>query len=273
MNEKRIVIVTRDDLEHYFVANVLCAAFPIDAIVVAEPSRTLSPTRRRYSPRLVTRSIVRRSYWRLVRDAEQRRSSFVRILGEHMTAGFQRADLVRRVAGVNSEESSRLVTELRPDLLLVYGTDIVADSILALASDLALNMHTGISPYYRGADTWFWPLVNRELELVGATVHECTSTVDGGPIFKTARATLEPSQNIYDLFAWSVVAGAEIYVEVVRECLAGSLQGQPQELSIGREYRSAERTPARDRAARRLIRSGLVDEHVRAGGTRARPGG
>ena len=269
MNEKRLVIVTRDDLEHYFVANVLCAAFPIDAIVVAEPSWTLRPRHRRYSPRLVARRIRRESYWRLVRDAERRRSSFVRILGEDLTAGFRRPDLVRSVAGVNSEESSRLVTELRPDLLLVYGTDIIADSILAIATDLALNMHTGISPYYRGADTWFWPLVNRELELVGATVHECTSTVDGGPIFKTAQATLEPSRNIYDLFAWSVVAGAGIYVEAVRECLAGNLRGEPQELSIGREYRSAERTPARDRTARRLIRSGLVDEYVRAGGTSA----
>jgi hypothetical protein len=264
MRAQRLVIVTRDDLEHRYVANVLCAALPIDGIVVTEPTSTLSHRAWRVASRATLASVPRRAYRRLVYDVRLRRSSFARILGGAMTAGFHRGDLVRRVRGVNSDETRRLLGELRPDFMLVYGTDIVADRILELAGKLALNMHTGISPYYRGADTWFWPLVNRELHMVGATVHECTRKVDGGPIFMTARARLEPTRNAYDLFAWSIVAGAEIYVEVVGECLGGRLRGRPQDLSLGREYRSAERTPAQDRLARRLIRAGFVDEYVRS---------
>ena len=34
-----------------------------------------------------------------------------------------------------------------------------------------LNIHLGLSPYYRGAGTNFWPLVNGEPEYCGATIH------------------------------------------------------------------------------------------------------
>jgi hypothetical protein len=262
---ERVVILTSRGLEHHYVANVLCAAFPIDAIVVSEPPRPPLHRLRGYGPRTLVRKTVRGIRQGSVRDAKERRLALVRVLGEELTAGFHAADLVRPVPGVNSEACSRLVAELRPDLLLVYGTAIVDGRILELARDRALNMHTGISPYYRGADTWFWPLVNRELHMVGATVHECTGVVDGGPIFKTARAPLAPTRNMYDLFAWSVAAGAEIYVDVVRDHLADRARAKPQDLSLGREYRSAERTPVWNRAARRLIRAGSVDRYVASG--------
>jgi hypothetical protein len=259
------VILTSRGLEHHYVANVLRSTFPLEAIVASEPPRPPSAGRlQQYGPRILARKTVRGIRQEFGREAKERRSAFVHVLGEELTAGFHAPDLVCPVPSVNSEACGRLLAELRPDLLLVYGTAIVQGRILELARHRALNMHTGISPYYRGADTWFWPLVNRELHMVGATVHECTSIVDGGPIFQTARAALGPTRNMYDLFAWSVAAGARIYVDVVREHLAGRARGEPQDLSLGREYRSAERTPAWNRAARRLIRAGVVDEYAAA---------
>jgi methionyl-tRNA formyltransferase len=258
---KRLVILTRAALEHYYVANALCKAFSIDAILVAQAHR--APRRpSRYEPSRIFWALAHRMYWQLVRDARRRRGAFVRILGAEETSGFHRADLVRPVEEVNSTDCARLLAGLQPDIVLVYGTAIVADPILRLADDLTLNMHTGLSPYYRGADTWLWPLVNGELGRVGATVHECTSTVDGGPIFATRQARLGPTRELYDLFAWSVAAGAEIYVEVVRRYLEGDARGVPQDLSLGREYRSAERTLTVDRLARRMIRAGAVDDFV-----------
>ena len=85
--------------------------------------------------------------------------------------------------GINTPDSVRLVEQLDPDILLVFGTGIVGKAVLSKAKRIALNMHTGISPYYRGCDCAFWPLYNREWDMVGATVHECTQDVDGGRIF------------------------------------------------------------------------------------------
>src|SRR5215218_5107704 len=110
---KRLLILTGDGLEHHYVANVLSAALPITAIVVAqEPQRRNLPAGLRSRFFFVIPRIIRMFYWQAVRDAQQRRSSFVRILGEGLTADFQRGDLVRRVQGINSEQTRELLTKL-----------------------------------------------------------------------------------------------------------------------------------------------------------------
>src|SRR6185437_7797694 len=145
-----------------------------------------------------------------------------------------------------------------------YGTVLVSSRVLSLAKVIALNMHTGISPYYRGADCAFWPLYNGELEMVGATVHECTRDIDGGRIFGTAKAHLRPDDDVFSVFARSVMAGADLYVATVKELIAGKLDGVTQDLSLGREYKACDRNVAAERAVRNKIREGLIKNFVTA---------
>jgi len=65
--------------------------------------------------------------------------------------------------------------------------------------------------------------------MVGATVHECTKDIDGGKIFGTTRAELSPDDDVFSVFARSVIAGADLYLRIVRELLAGRLTGVQQE--------------------------------------------
>ena len=44
-----------------------------------------------------------------------------------------------------------------------------------------LNVHLGLSPYYRGSGTNVWPLINTEPDMVGATL--CIDAgIDNGEI-------------------------------------------------------------------------------------------
>ncbi len=63
-----------------------------------------------------------------------------------------------------------------------------------------LNLHTGVSPRYRGADCEFWPWHEQELNFLGATVHSCTSDLDGGAIFGIATAKLEANDGLGAVF-------------------------------------------------------------------------
>ena len=58
-----------------------------------------------------------------------------------------------------------------PDVVLVCGTGILREELINLFPGHIINIHLGLSPYYRGAGTNFWPLVNREPEYLGATIH------------------------------------------------------------------------------------------------------
>ncbi|MCL5280944.1 MAG: formyl transferase [Planctomycetes bacterium] len=184
------------------------------------------------------------------------------MLGRENCERHRHEEIITRVQGLNTLGTRTLIRDLKPEVLLVYGTAVVRDGTLSLASRLALNMHTGMSPYYRGADCTFWPLYEGELEWLGATVHQCTHDLDGGAIYKVGRLPLERDDDEFCVFARAVKLGADLYVRAVQELLDGRLQGQPQQLNRGREYRAAMKGWRQELAVRWKIRRGLIRDCV-----------
>ena len=163
-----------------------------------------------------------------------------------------------RTHDVNSTDTQNVLRELSPEVLCVYGTYIVREQTLSIAP-ISLNLHTGISPRYRGADCYFWPLYNAEPDWVGATVHRCTSEVDGGEIYETAMASLEAEDGLGAIFGRSVVAGTEIYKRTVERLLAGlSITPRAQRLSAGTKYFARMRGWKAEIRVAWLIHRGLI---------------
>lgn len=250
----RLVILTADGLEHRHVANRLCAELPVEAVVVDTTHRP--PRLRRAFRGGVVRGFGRIALFafrKAVADHKARDRALTDVLGAEAVAGFAAHDRVVRVGGINSPEAHAAVSALRPSALLVYGTVIVRDEMLERAQDRSFNLHTGMSPRYRGTECTSWPLVNGEPEWIGVTVHECKAAVDGGPIFDCARSPVEPGDGVHEVFARAVAEGAERYVEVVRRYMRGELHGQPQDLSGGTEYRGYQWTLLSELRARQAL--------------------
>jgi len=188
-----------------------------------------------------------------------------RILGREDCERHLHEEIITRVRGLNTADTRSLIRDLHPDVILVYGTAIVRDETLSLASRLALNLHTGISPHYRGAGGAFWPLYNGELGRLGATIHQCTSDIDGGAIYKVGQSQLEENDDMFSVFARSVKLGADLYVQAVRELLDGRLQGRPQRHELGREYHAVMKGWRHELSVRWRIRRGLIRDYVRNG--------
>lgn len=235
-----IVIVTGDGPEHKFVANALSAQFEIDAILVCDPARPRSlKAMVLKSPLMFVDKLCRKLFLTVIRDGKAREQSISRVLG-HESDRFLRQDLVSAVGRPKSGVLASKVADLKPDLLLIYGTSIIPDAVLDLPSRLSLNMHTGLSPDYRGVTCAFWPIRDGRPDMVGATVHECTSDIDGGRIFSRKAATLKADDDLHAVFARAVIAGASAYVDVVREFASGDPAGESQDLSLGQEFRGSQ---------------------------------
>jgi folate-dependent phosphoribosylglycinamide formyltransferase PurN len=260
LSGRRLVVLTGDGPEHRYVANRLCLAAPVEAVVV--DGRTRNPSLRRAFRGGVRPGVARVAlfaYRKAVRDREARDRALRNVLGAELTERFAAGDRVVHVEGVNSAEAVAAVAAATPDVLLVFGTSIVGAEMLELARELALNVHTGVSPRYRGTDCAFWPVVNREPGWLGATVHECTAEVDGGQIYGTGRAEWQPGDGLHELFARSIVAAADLYVDTVLRYLAdGAIDGERQNLADGREYRGYMRTLGPELRARWALRRGLL---------------
>lgn len=253
------------EVQHRYVAKRLTEEFPdeLAAIIVATGVRRSAAEKirrwwRRYSlPEIASRLVVRvgRSLSRSDRRREETYRSI--LFPEGDTGEMPRPDIVRRVPAHNGSECLKLLAELKPDIVIVYGTLIIGRKVIA-ASPKLINLHTGLSPIYRGSDTIFWPLHNGEPDNVGVTVHRLDAGVDSGPILARGKPALEPHDDPERLFAKSVQLGAELLCRAVRREAEGRARPIEQDLSSGREYKSVQRTLAAERRARKLLRNGLI---------------
>jgi methionyl-tRNA formyltransferase len=266
--DQRIVLITGNDLEHRYVANVLSSSLRLTGIVIDHGKRLgVIPAGRRLWRRYTLTQLASRVCLTLLKkvwlDDSRRPARIMQVLGAEYCGDFIRPEILRHVEGINSPHATSTIESFRPDILLIYGTGIVGQNVLSLARRIALNMHTGISPYYRGCDCAFWPVHNEELHLLGATVHECTNNVDGGRIFGTTKAALRADDCLFAIFARCVKAGTDLYVRTVQELLVSSSEGgAPQDLGLGKEYKAFMRNIRVEWKTRRKVKRGLVRRYV-----------
>ena len=76
-----------------------------------------------------------------------------------------------------------------PDVLLIRGTSIVKKEVLDLTA-VSLNVHAGLSPYYRGTHCTGWGLLNWDPYNIGSTLHYATRELDGGEIVSQRRVEI-----------------------------------------------------------------------------------
>jgi methionyl-tRNA formyltransferase len=262
---KRIVIVTACGPEHIYITNALTRKFDIAAILIH--TQQVKPSVKRALKKGVftlISKVARTLFLKLISAREKSRQAILKVLFDGKEPKFDRADLLIDVHHINSEEAAEKIKQLQPGALLVYGTPIVKDDILHLAKDIAFNLHTGISPYYRGTACTLWPIVEREPEMLGATLHECTSAVDGGRIFATRQSRIREDDGLYEAFGRAVEVGGELYTEVVQQYLDGTLEGEPQDHSLGREYRGKELTVIAQLRARWSVLTGTLRNYARS---------
>lgn len=99
----------------------------------------------------------------------------------------------------SSEECLDLVKEINPDLILVYGTSIIKGQIINEFKNKILNVHLGISPYYRGSGTNYFPFVNYEPEYCGATYMFLDEGIDTGEIIHQIRPEIFSVDSFHQL--------------------------------------------------------------------------
>lgn len=162
----------------------------------------------------------------------------------------------------NSKPIARWVDELEPKLLALYGCGIIRAPLLEDYE--AVNIHLGLSPYYKGHATNFWPLVNGEPECVGATVHLATLDVDAGPILRQARPLMAPGDDSHDIGCKALASGVEVLLDALPAYAAGTLAPVAQQPG-GRSYRHADFDAAPGDAIaelRRRFAAGMIPAYL-----------
>lgn len=127
---------------------------------------------------------------------------------------------------VNTSYLYEAVKDFGPDLMIVYGTSIIRKPLLDLLPyGKIINLHLGISPYYRGSGTNFWPFVNRELQFVGSTLLNIDAGVDTGDIIAHVRPEFEEGDTVHSVGCKVIRDSAE----ALRILISKARDGEPAE--------------------------------------------
>ena len=88
-----------------------------------------------------------------------------------------------RGGDLNLITPNELGPALDADLFVVFGSSYIKGWLVDfLVEQRAINIHMGLSPYYRGSSCNFWALFDRRPTYVGATVHLLSKGIDTGDI-------------------------------------------------------------------------------------------
>jgi hypothetical protein len=227
----KIVVLTDNSPAGRYTANLLHARHGVDLVVMEAAKRRLFfSDLKRFGARETlhrTRLVLRRLF------PPKRRLD---LLDRHFGAMWRKLDpsiTVMNAGGVNDLDVVRRLVEVRPDILVCHGTMMVRDSTIE-GVRFPLNIHYGLSPWYRGSRCTEWALATGDVLNIGVTVHRLTKDIDGGAVLGQARIELAGSDDLAAINSKIVHAGVAIASDAIGRIARGEkLQFVPQPPDAG----------------------------------------
>jgi len=105
------------------------------------------------------------------------------------------------ISGDLNQCSMNLLSDfLKSDVYVVFGSSYIKGELVDfLVNQKTINIHAGVSPYYRGTDCNFWALYDNNPHLVGTTIHLLSKGLDSGPILYHAMSNLKANTFEYTM--------------------------------------------------------------------------
>jgi len=121
-----------------------------------------------------------------------------------------------------------------PDYILLFGSSLIGDDILQAFPNKVINLHLGLSPYYRGSGTLFWPLVDGKPECVGSTIHLAVKKIDAGGILGQVRPEIDPQDGPHDIGNKTILASLAAIKKLISGYANGKIYPEYVDMSVGK---------------------------------------
>lgn len=250
-----IALFTSNHLRHKYIANEIAKTLSLKLIVCEEKNEAIQETS----------SFIDADAKVLENHFTNRRASEL-VFFENCQDFPQDVELVEINYGeINSQKSLNLLEKSEIDFILLFGTSIIKPIILEKFPNRVINLHLGLSPYYKGSGTNFFPIFNNEFESIGATIHLAADKVDSGAILHQFRPDcIDENDSIHSIGNKVIQKAGFIFPKIVDQYLLGKIILHPQkECEITKEFRLKDFTPYSVRKANEIIRDGGILDYLK----------
>jgi methionyl-tRNA formyltransferase len=219
----RVGILTSVETRHRFFANALREA--VNVVAVGYERTGYSPAEtHQYDLTPEEEAVVAQHFEERARQEE----AFFGHDANFVEASEACAVLHIERGRLNTRETLAFLEEVNVEAVVVYGTNLIRELLISRWPGRMLNMHLGLSPYYRGTATNFYPLLNEEPEYIGATIHLIDSGIDSGPIVRHRRPQITEDDQPHTIGCKAILAGIEGMIASLEELEQGEMKATPQ---------------------------------------------
>jgi len=251
---KRIIILTGDELRHQYFRTCMALdpRFEVIETVCEGVEKSLGArTRQRTDTSVLER-------WHL----EARDQAEADFFGE-VTSHLEDRTHPRRIpkGAINDPDEVARIIDLAPDLLICYGASLIRGALLDRFAGRFLNVHLGLSPWYRGSGTNVWPLIEGAPQMVGATFMHIDAGIDTGRILHQIRADIALGDSPHSIGNRLIRKMTATYADLVAHFDALSDLPSP-DPTQGRLYKQADFDAEACARLYRNFRDGMIETHL-----------
>ena len=186
---KKIVFLTGNELRHFFIHNYLIKSKINLLKTYSEKSDKDIKIRLGND---YEKSEILKKHFKLRKESE--RQYFKSIKKKNL----KKVKFVKK-GEINSDKIFKELIKLKPDLIVSFGCSLIKSNIIKKFKKKIINIHLGLSPYYRGSGTNIWSLINKEPYLFGVTFMIIDNGVDTGKILQQYRAKVFKNDSPHDI--------------------------------------------------------------------------
>ncbi len=163
---------------------------------------------------------------------------------------------------INNTNYTKAIIDSNPDLLIAYGCSIIKEPLLSAFEGRFINVHLGLSPYYRGSGTNYWPLVNGEPEYVGATFMHIDAGIDTGDIIHQIRARYFGGDTPLQIGNRLIIDMARVFRQLIIQFDLLKKLPQPVEIASPKFYKKSMFTEDSVNSLYQNFDEGLIDNYL-----------
>ena len=161
---------------------------------------------------------------------------------------------------INDPEIVAQIEAAAPDLLVCYGSSLVKSRLVEGFRGRFLNVHLGLSPYYRGSGTNVFPIINGELGMVGATYMHIDEGIDTGEIIHQIRADVCVGDSPHSIGNRLIRKMTGVYADII--AAFDRLERPAQPAASGKLYLQKDWTNATCEALYAQLAGGAVERYL-----------
>ncbi|PKD21126.1 hypothetical protein APR41_11975 [Salegentibacter salinarum] len=248
----KIALLTSDNLRHKYIAHCVAKQLDLKLIITEKKSPTITATD---SLREEDAEFIKNHFLK-------RKNSEKDYFGDYTNFPIKSNLLEIDHGSINSKKVKAEIEKAEVDYILLFGTSIIKKELLNKYSGLIINLHLGLSPYYRGSATNLFPFYYKEPECIGGTIHLASTEVDRGDILHQFRPAISKGDTLHDIGNKTIIKGGKLLPKVLEEYSTTKIQIIEQQ-GEGRLCKIKNLTPEKLRIIYHYIEQGLIEDYLR----------